>query len=181
MAYTLILGPMKSGKSLELIARVAPYKFADKKVVFVQPEMNIRDGRIASRAGIGTKAKKVKTLEDVNGKFDVIGIDEAHMFDEADYIIIKKWLKEDKEVVISGLDLDYRAKMIPIIKKLLELKPDRIISKQAVCQVCKNYSANYTQIIKNSKPILSGLPAIVPEDGTYIYEVRCRNCHITMQ
>jgi len=178
MAYTLILGPMKSGKSLELIARVAPYQFANKKVVFVQPIKNVRDGTVSSRAGVGAKSIKVKSLSEVSSHFDVIGIDEVHMFDESDYKIVRRWVKDGKELVVSGLDLDYRTKMIPIIVRLLELKPDKIINKQAVCDICKKYNAIYGQILKNGEPILEGLPAVVPEDGTYEYEVRCRSCHI---
>lgn len=178
MGLNLIVGPMKSGKSLELIARVAPYEFANKKVLYVQTKKDVRDEGIKSRIGINTRALRVKSLKEVTNGFDVIGIDEIHMFPEADIDCIKKWLKAGKEVFLSGLDLDYSATMTPLVRRALELKPDKLINKLAVCEVCRDYNAQFTQILHKGEPVLGGLPHIVPEDGTYVYEPRCRVCYI---
>lgn len=178
MALTLIVGPMKSGKSLELIARVAPYEFAEKKVLYLQPHKDVRDEGITSRAGINTKAKRVNSLAEVNNGFDVIAVDEINMFPEKDAAVIANWLKKGKDVFLSGLDLDYSGTMMPIIKKVLELKPDKVITKLAVCEVCRSYTAQFTQILDNGKPVLGGLSPVTPEDGRYVYEARCRNCYI---
>ncbi len=178
MGLYLIVGPMKSGKSLELIARVAPYEFADKKVLYVQTKKDVRDEGIKSRIGINTRASRVKSLAEVKNGFDVIGIDEVHMFDIKDIGMIKRWLGEGKEVFASGLDLDYSATLTPMVRKILELKPDLIINKVAVCEVCHDYSAQFTQILHHGEPVLGGLPHIVPEDGTYEYQARCRACYI---
>ena len=178
MALTLIMGPMKSGKSLELIARVAPYEFAEKKVLYLQPHSDVRDSGITSRAGINTKASRVKSLAEIDNGFDVIAVDEVNMFDEKDYKTIDKWVGEGKEVFVSGLDLDYSGRLIPIVKKIFELKPDLLITKLAVCDVCHRYNAQFTQILDKGKPVLEGLPSLVPEDGTYVYEARCRDCYV---
>lgn len=178
MAFSLIVGPMKSGKSLELIARVAPYGIANQKVVYVQPKRNVRDEGISSRVGLTATSKKVDSLTEVQDSFDVIAIDEVHMFEPADIAKVNEWVKAGKEVFASGLDLDYRGTLIPVIGKLLELKPDHIIAKQSVCDVCRSYSAIYTQLLEGEKPILKGLPPVVPEDGSLVYQARCRNCFI---
>lgn len=177
MGLTLIVGPMKSGKSLELIARVAPYEHAKKKVLYVKSKKDVRDKLLHSRIGLNTKAQSVKSLKEVTNGFDVIGIDEVHMFPESDIEFIKIWLKAGKEVLTSGLDLDYSATLTPMIKKILELKPDNLINKLAVCEACHKYTAQFTQIFKDGKAVLGGLPPVVPEDGTYLYEPRCRDCH----
>lgn len=52
MAFIVIFGPMKSGKSLELISRVAPYEFAHDRVLYVQPKANTRDEGVWSRGGL---------------------------------------------------------------------------------------------------------------------------------
>jgi thymidine kinase len=169
---------MKSGKSLELIARVAPYEFANQEVLYIQPEANVRDKGIVSRIGINTTAITVKSLRDITPLFDVIGIDEIHMFNPKETPVIDSWIKEGKSVFVTGLDLDYRGKMPPIIANLLELKPDNLIFKIAVCDTCKKYDAPFTQILHNGEPVLTGLPVIVPEDGTYEYQARCRNCFV---
>lgn len=178
MPLTLIVGPIKSGKSLELIARVAPHEFANKRVLFVQPHRNVRDEGIASRLGIDVTARRTKTLSEVKDDWDVIGIDEVHMLPIKDAEQINEWLRAGKEVVVSGLDLDYRGKIMPMAKRLLEIKPDTIIYKVSVCEVCHEYNALFTQIISKGKPLTRGLPAVVPEDGTYIYEARCRDCFV---
>lgn len=178
MAFTLILGPMKSGKSLELIARIAPYEFAGKKVLYAQPNHNVRDDGVVSRSGLKVKAIKVTTLTEIPKGFDVIGIDEINMFAEGDARQVFDWLNDNKEVVVSGLDLSYKAELIPIIARLLELKPDTIISKLAVCEVCLNYEAKFTQILHKGEPLLGGISIISPEDGTYVYEPRCRSCYV---
>lgn len=176
MAFTLIIGPMKSGKSLELIARVAPYKFANKKVLFLQPTRNVRDEGVKSRAGLNVKAKKVDSLSQIDNSYDVIGVDEMHMFSAADCKHVETWLNDGKEVIMSGLDLDYRGRLIPMTQELLQLKPEVIINKVAVCDVCHTYGASFTQIVHDDQPVTDGLPAVVPEDGTYEYQARCRSC-----
>lgn len=178
MGLTLIIGPMKSGKSLELIARVAPYEFADKKVLYIQSKTDVRDEGITSRIGLNTKAVRVKSLIDVKNGVDVIGIDEVHMFPTSDARVIEKWVLGGKEVFVTGLDLDYSATLQPMIKKILELKPNNIIIKKAVCECCHKYRGQFTQILHNGEPVLEGLPPIVPEDGTYVYQPRCRKCYI---
>lgn len=178
MPFTLILGPMKSGKSLELIARVAPYEFAEQQVLYVQPDADVRDAGIRSRLGVNTDAVSIASLSEIAKPFDVIGIDEVHMFHPRDTITVEAWLSQDKAIFVSGLDLDYRGKMPPIIRRLLELKPDTIIAKIAVCDICKKYQAQFSQIIHNGEPVLSGLPIITPEDGTYEYQARCRRCFV---
>lgn len=178
MSLTLIMGPMKSGKSLELIARVAPYEFADKKVLYLQSSKDVRDEGVTSRIGINTKAERVKSLTEIDNGFDVIAVDEVHMFAPSDAAQIEKWVIEGKQVFLTGLDLDYSATLQPMIKEILQLKPDNLIIKKAVCEVCHRYNAKFTQILHKGKPVLGGLPSVVPEDGTYTYEVRCRKCYI---
>jgi len=178
MALTLIMGPMKSGKSLELIARVAPYEFADKKVLYLQSSKDVRDQGITSRIGINTKAERVASLTEINNGFDVIAVDEVHMFPETDAEQIGKWIAEGKDVFVTGLDLDYSATLQPMVARILELKPHNIIIKKAVCEVCHKYRAQFTQILHKGQPVLGGLPSVVPEDGTYSYEARCRECYV---
>ncbi len=100
------------------------------------------------------------------------------MFDEKDAAIIERWVKAGKDVFISGLDLDYRGGMIPIVQRIFEFRPDMVLMKNAVCEVCHVYDARFTQILKNNEPVQGGLPPVVPDDGTYQYETRCRACFV---
>lgn len=174
--FTLIVGPMKSGKSLELLARMAPYEYTKKKILYVQPRLNTRESKIRSRSGLGADTIQVSSLGDVDEPFDVIGIDEINMLGEEDARVISDWLIKKKQVIACGLDLDYRGKMFPIVARLFELKPEKVISKKAVCDVCKKYRAFFTQILHDGEPVLEGLPIITVDDGSYEFEARCRSC-----
>ncbi len=174
--FTFIFGPMKSGKSLELLARTAPYEYTNKNLIYVQPKANTRDKGVHTRLGISAPSIVVESLSEIKDNFDVISIDEAHMFDSRDAKIIKKWLDNGKDVLVSGLDLDYTGTMTAITSKLYELKPDELIPKIAVCDKCKKYDAKFTQILSGGKPILGGLPTVTIDDGTYVFEARCRTC-----
>jgi thymidine kinase len=108
MDLHLILGPMKSGKSFELISYFAPLKFTDIPYAVFQPEINVRDEHIWSRNGTTLQATKTKSLEAANPfAYQVIGIDEVHMFPESDLAVISELLKKGTKVVVSGLDIDY--------------------------------------------------------------------------
>ena len=179
MELILILGPMKSGKSFELISYSMPLQYADISFKVFQSAKNVRDESVWSRNGVSLQAKKVSNLsEAMEGGLKVVGIDEIHMFEESDADIIEGLLKRGTKVVASGLDTDYRGEMFPIIKKLLSMGPKEVEYKRAVCEICKTPDAVYTQIYKNGEPVLEGLPSIVPEDGSYVYKPVCRKCFL---
>ena len=177
MDFILILGPMKSGKSFELISYFMPFRYTNISFRLYQSSKNVKSENIWSRNGIAIEAKKTDDLSEALEKnFKVVGIDEVHMFDEKNVEIVNKLLKRKTKVIASGLDLDYRGRMFPVIQKLIELGPKEIKYKRAVCESCKNPEAIYTQIYKDSKVVLEGLSPIVPDDGNYIYKPLCRNC-----
>ena len=179
MSLILILGPMKSGKSFDLINYFLPIKEAGIKHALFQHKANIRNEHIQSRAGLHIEAKKVTDLSEIlNGEFDVVGIDEIHFFDEDQAYIIAELLKKVTKVVISGLNLDYRGEIFPIVKKLMKMSPEKVLIKKSICDICGSADAEYTQISDKNGPIMDGLPESVPEDGTYIYKAVCRNCFV---
>lgn len=177
MELILILGPMKSGKSFELINYFAPLQYTEMSYGLYQSEKNIRDENIWSRNGIQIKATKVKSLTELlKENKRVIGLDEIHMFNEKDADIVDKLLKDGVKVIASGLDMDYRGKMFPIVQNFLSLGPIKVKYKRAVCEICKDPQAIYTQIFENFLPVTGGLPSVIPDDGTYSYQPVCRQC-----
>ena len=177
MELTLVLGPMKSGKSFEMISHFMPLGYTDISFGIYQPIKNIRDENTWSRSGLSVKAKKIQTLYDIlENNEAIVGIDEIHMFEESDAKAVSALLKNNVKVFASGLDMDYRGKMFPIIKRLFELGPQKVNYKRAVCEICKKPQAVYTQIYQNGVPITNGVPSIIPEDGTYEYRPVCQNC-----
>ena len=179
MKLTLILGPMKSGKSFDLISFFAPLKYTDIPFGVYQSLRNVRDDGVWSRTGSVLEAKKIARLSDIDTSHAIVGIDEIHMFAPSDVVYVDRFLKDGGEVVIAGLDTDYRGKMFEIVKKLLELGPSKVSYRRAVCEQCRDMSASHTQIFnKRGEPVLSGIPPVSPDDGTLEYKPVCRKCFI---
>lgn len=177
--FTLVLGPMKSGKSFDLISFFMPLQYSDIWFVLYQPDKNVRDNGIRSRNGPELKAHKIKDFSELLVlKHDIIGLDEIHMFEPNNVSVIGDLLKRGVSIFACGLDMDYRGKMFPVIKCLLELGPTKVVYKRAVCEGCGAYSAVYTQVYENNKPVLESLPSVLPEDGTYEYKPLCRLCFV---
>lgn len=180
MDLTLILGPMKSGKSFDLISHFAPLQYTDISHILYQSNRNVRDEKILSRNGVGIEAKKISSLQEALEKnYSVIGIDEVHMFDAADVPVIAQLLKNGVKVVAAGLDMDYKGKIFDIVKGLLELGPKEVRYKRAVCEVCRLPQAVYTQVFENGKPVIADTPSVIPDNGLYTYQPVCHRCFIT--
>ncbi len=179
MHLTLILGPMKSGKSFDLISHFSPLQYTTSKFALYQPERNIRDTGIESRSGLFIQAKKIKSLQEIlNEDLSLVGIDEIHMFEPSDARYIGELLSRGTDVIVSGLDTDYRGELFDMTKKLFELGPREVKYKRAVCNDCKNFTAVYTQIYTSGKPLMGGMPPVIPDDGTFTYEPLCRKCFV---
>ena len=179
MHLTLILGPMKSGKTLELISRISPLKFMPVKFSLFQPLRNVRDEEVASRAGATLAGQKIQSLKEIlNHDLEIVGIDEVHMFLPEDVEVVETLLKKQVKVIISGLDMDWKGKLFETVSRLIELGPQEIIYKRSVCEKCLKYNGIYTQIFKGNDPVVEGLPPVVPDDGTYQYKPVCRECFV---
>lgn len=179
MKLTVILGPMKSGKSFDLISYFSPLKYSATKYALFQPRKNVRDRGIESRSGLYLDARKIESLKEIaDSNLSIIGIDEIHMFDPAEIVHIERALLDGSEVIVSGLDMDYRGEMFPIVKKLLELGPIEVRYKRAACNQCKKLCATHTQIYDKGKALTEGIPSVIPDDGTFTYEPVCRSCFV---
>ncbi len=177
MKLHLILGPMKSGKSLRLISCFRALQKNNIPFSLFQPLRNVRDDLIVSREGVYMKAKKIKSLFEIpKMKGAIIGLDEIHMFEPDDYKAVKDMMEDNMTIVASGLDKDYRGQTFLIIKNLLTLNPEKVEYRKSLCEKCGSRKAVYTQIFKDSNPILRGLPSVVPDDGTYVYKPVCAAC-----
>lgn len=170
---------MKSGKSFDLISHFSPLQYTHSKYALFQPLRNVRDVGIESRSGLFINAQKIQSLGEIeDGDFSVVGIDEVHMFEPDDALAVGKLLSRDIEVIVSGLDTDYQGRMFEVVKRLFELGPHEVRYKRAVCNECKNFSATHTQVYSKGVPLTSGMPPVIPDDGTFTYEPLCRRCFV---
>lgn len=179
MDLTLILGPMKSGKSYDLISFFAPLKYTTIPFKLYQSARHVREDQVTSRNGVSLEAQQVIDLQNaLVEEYQVIGIDESHMFTMGDVSIVENLLKKGIKIVMSGLDLDYRGKMFDVVRGLLELGPKEVRYKRAVCEKCKSPEAMYTQVLNRGVPVTGGMPSVIPDDGTFSYQATCRHCFV---
>jgi thymidine kinase len=170
---------MKSGKSYDLISFFAPLKYTAIPYALYQSARHLRDEQIQSRNGSLLAAQRIFSLTEALGNgCKIIGIDEIHMFPAHETLVIDKLLRTGVKVIVSGLDLDYQGKMFDVMRNLLELGPREVRYKRAVCESCKSPDAMYTQVLRDSQPLLEGMPSVIPDDGTYSYKATCRYCFV---
>lgn len=177
----VIVGPMYSGKSEELIRRIRRAKIAKQKVQVFKPEIDNRYSNedVVSHCGDKEGAVPIKDstyiLKYLKADTQVVAIDEVQFFDEGVIDVITTLADNNKRVICAGLDMDFRGVPFGPIPGLLAIAEfvDKI---QAICVVCGN-PATRTQRLINGKPAKYNDP-IVLIGATESYEARCRKCHI---
>ena len=110
----LILGPMFSGKSTELLRRMSRYTAILTPTLLVNSSQDTRtDDAVQTHNRDKRAAVKVRSLmtllRDYNEEYSkahIIGIDEAQFFDDLHEFILR-CEKDSKHVIIAGLDGDF--------------------------------------------------------------------------
>ena len=175
----VISGPMFSGKTESLIARLREREKAGEKVLAARPAIDTRlvPGLLMSHNGTSYPAVVVGGDEGlsrfVDGA-DVLGIDEAQFFSKELAAALKPLMAQSINLIVAGLDLDYRGRPFESLRGLTRLA-DSWSRLVAVCELCGR-TATHTQ------RVIDGLPAPL-EDTTVrigsheLYEARCASCH----
>jgi len=180
----VISGPMKSAKTLELIFRLKKLDYSNVNYQLFKPNIDNRfsEEEVVSRDGFKLKSTIInperpeQILEKLDEDIGVVAIDEGNFFSMELVKVIKSLLDSGKNVIISGLDLDFRGEPFGPMPNLLAMA-DKVVKKQAYCDYpgCGNL-ANRTQRIVNGKPAKYSDPLILVGDQEY--EVRCLKHHI---
>ena len=178
----VIVGCMYSGKSEELIRRLRRLSVAKKKIIVFKPAIDKRWNRrdeLVSRSGTAFAAYPVLTPLEMLEKsrdYDVVGVDEAHFFDQSFLSVISEIRELGKQVIVASLDMDFRRESFRHIAELLSVA-DAIVKLDAICTQCGG-RATLTQRLINGQPApSSGERLHVGDDDEY--QARCRACHIT--
>jgi thymidine kinase len=172
----VIVGPMFSGKSEELIRRLKRARIARQRVACYKPDIDLRYHRtaIASHSSQTHDACTVTTVERLRehlfpqiNDIDVIGIDEAQFFDDTVVALSVELVHLGKRVIIAGLDTTFTAEPFGPIPALMAIS-DEVTKLSAVCMVC-GQPAIHTQRLGHSQELV-----VVGAAG--MYEARCRTC-----
>lgn len=176
----VIVGPMYSGKTDELMRRIRRAGIAGHEVMVFKPAVDDRYSvsQISSHAGGKIDAVLVNRAADIleaAGAADMVAMDEAQFFDDPIVAVCDVLAASGVRVVVAGLDTDFRGEPFVQVARLMAIAD--IVSKlDAVCEVC-GAPATRTQRIVNGIPASYGEP-IVLVGAKEAYQARCRRCHV---
>jgi thymidine kinase len=169
----VICGSMFSGKSEELIRRLRRAQIARQRVQIFKPKLDSRfsEDHIVSHSEMRIRSQLVSQAREIldllDGRTQVIGIDEGQFFDMDLAFVCNNLADSGKRVIVAGLDQDFRGKPFDPMPQLLSIA-EYITKTLAICVRC-GAPANRTQrLVENPDRLLVG--------ATDAYEARCRLC-----
>ncbi len=177
----VVIGPMYSGKSEELIRRLKRAEIAKQNVVVFKPVIDDRYSKkdVVSHSGYTINAipitKSSQIYDYIQDDTQVVGIDEVQFFDDEVVDIAIDLANKGIRVIAAGLDMDFKGEPFGPTPRLLAIAEfvDKI---QAICSVC-GQPATRSQRLIDGKPAKYDAP-IIQVGAVESYEARCRKCHV---
>ena len=174
----VIVGPMFSGKSEELIRRLRRAGNRGKQRVRAKIFKPVIDqllyskNGIVSHSGLEIASELVKSgaeiLEKVAPRTEVVGIDEAQFLGESIVPVASHLAELGKRVIVAGLDTDFMGRPFEPMPRLLAVA-EEIIKLLAICMRCGNPAVHTQRLVATEELIVVGA------GGMYEY-ARCRRC-----
>jgi len=142
----LIVGPMFSGKSSELMNRMKTAIIGGKRICVIMPDMDTRytkKSMISSHDGHIMSAIRVNSLTDAPDKMpedvDVIGIDEGQFF-EGLASFVERQNALGRNVIVAALKADANRNGWPHVLELFP-KVDTVTTRHGVCVICQQQAS----------------------------------------
>jgi thymidine kinase len=182
----VILGPMFSGKSSELIRRVRICKSINRKNLVIKPKIDNRyeSNKVCSHDKVSEDCLVLKDLSELflnKSNLDsliessIVFIEEGQFFkDLVDYVL--KLVEEfNKDVVIIGLDGDYNRKPFGEILNLIPYA-NKIVKLNSMCKVCNDGTLAPFTFLKNNNIIKNQILV----GGSNLYIPVCRKHYLEL-
>ncbi|ALJ91007.1 thymidine kinase [Thermus aquaticus] len=176
----VIVGPMFSGKSEELIRRVRRALIARQSVLVFKPRLDNRyhESHVVSHDGKQVAAIPVESAAEMEAHLDplpqVVAVDEVQFLDRGLLPLVERLAAQGVRVILAGLDLDFRGEPFGLMPELLA-RAEFVEKLSAICPRC-GAPATRTQRLVNGKPARYSDPVILVGAEEH-YEPRCRACH----
>ncbi len=177
----VIAGCMFCGKTDEMLRLLRRFSIAGRRVLLVKPRLDTRTdaATVISRSGARHRAISVETSDEIEGAaadVDIVAVEEAQFFDERLPEVVERLATLGKQLVVTGLDRDFRGVPFGTMPRLLALA-DQVTKLTAICVVCGE-PATRTQRLIDGAPAPADSPLIVIGGmGDERYEARCRLHH----
>jgi len=169
----VIVGPMFSGKSEELIRRLRRAEYGKQRVQIFKPVIDQRYSKngIVSHSGLEIASELISTgseiLDRVAPRTEVVGIDEAQFLGDSILDACSRLADLGKRVIVTGLDTDFMGRPFEPMPRLLAVA-EEITKLLAICMRCGNPAVHTQRLVASEELIVVG--------ATGMYEARCRRC-----
>ncbi|WP_425381208.1 thymidine kinase [Spiroplasma endosymbiont of Polydrusus pterygomalis] len=176
----VITGCMFAGKTEEFMRRINRLQYAKRKVLVFKPVVDVRYDakKVVSHKGVSIIATVIddpmQILKYVDATVEAIAIDEVQFFKPSIIEVIKTLANQNKQVIVAGLDQDFRGEPFAVTKELLALA-EFVTKLDAICVECGK-AATRTQRIINGREARYD-DEIILIGAQEQYEARCRSHH----
>lgn len=176
----VITGCMFAGKTEEFMRRINRLQYAKRKVLIFKPKIDVRydTKKIVTHKGVAMMATIIddpmQILKYVDKEVEAIAIDEIQFFKPKIIEVINTLANQNKQVIVAGLDQDFRGEPFFVTKELLALA-EFVTKLDAICVKCGK-AATRTQRIINGKEAKYD-DEIILIGAQEQYEARCRSHH----
>jgi thymidine kinase len=180
-SLTVVCGSMYAGKSEELIRRARRALYAKRRVQVFKPCIDRRydEHNVVTHMGVAHEALPVMDTAELFAHLredtQVVCIEEVQFFDLGIVKACVKMADMGIEVIVAGLDQDFRRRPFGPMPELMALA-DEVVKLRAICMKC-GAPASHTYRVINGKPAHKDDPVILI-GATEAYEARCRNCYV---
>lgn len=170
---------MFAGKSEELIRLARRALYAKRRVQVFKPKMDDRfDPRmVVTHMGVRHEAIAVTGVAElerlIQQDVETILIEEGQFFDQSLVRLAERLADSGREVVIAGLDQDFRREPFGPMPALLAVA-DKVVKLRAICMQC-GAPASHTYRMIDGRPAHWSDPVVLI-GATETYEARCRAC-----
>ena len=141
---------MFSGKSEELIRRMVRYQIGRIASQTFKPAIDDRysKAQVVSHSALSVAAEPVADsaalLRAVQGRTEVVGIDEGQFFDMGLVEVVERLAAARKRVIVAGLDLDYLGRPFEPIPTLMT-RAEYVTKTLAVCHRCGGAACEHSE------------------------------------
>ena len=169
----IVCGPMFSGKTTALISKIKKEISNNNQVVIFKPHIDDRysENYIVSHDNSKIECKTIINAEEILEYMDsykIFAIDECQLFDINIISVCEKLAKENKKIILAGLDNDYKAEPFKQMLGLMKLS-NNITKLYAICVKCGD-DASFSYRLTNETEVV-----VIGKDEKY--EARCKKCY----
>jgi thymidine kinase len=150
-------------------------------VVLVKPRLDTRTDAetVISRSGaqhLAVAVDEAAQVEALVGDADIVAIEEGQFFDDALPDVVQRLADAGKQVLVTGLDQDFRGIPFGPMPRLMALA-DQVTKLTAICVLCGEPATRTQRLIDGEPAPADSALIVIGGMGDERYEARCRLHH----